>query len=262
MALSKLVKKATNVLSGGGLLNLAGGLFGAFSAKDDARRAQEFSAAEAQKNRDWQERMSSTAHQREVADLRSAGLNPILSVSRGAPMGGGAQGQGFQATTAASAKSAANAANEAQLIDNTLKLIENQGLKEYTQSQVNNSQDSLNEQLRNNAEQQYQILVNETIASEHNARTAELNAEMNDLLLNPARTTNGWITRGISGDGAGSALIDLMQQFRRRSPRPNNRGQNSNRGTSSRSNNQNRQYTPIDWGGARNSRPAGQGTAW
>lgn len=40
-----------------------------------------YNAIEAQKERDWQERLSNTAYQRAAADMKSAGLNPYLSVT-------------------------------------------------------------------------------------------------------------------------------------------------------------------------------------
>lgn len=67
---------------------------GDFVGWGSARRQREFEAQQAQIARDWSEQMSNSAHQREVEDLKAAGLNPVLAVNNGASTPGATSAHG------------------------------------------------------------------------------------------------------------------------------------------------------------------------
>lgn len=82
--------------------------------------AMNFNSTEAMKNRDWQEYMSNTAYQRAVADMKEAGLNPILAFQNGgASTPGGSAGTISGASMGAPSASALGVSRASGFVPNS-----------------------------------------------------------------------------------------------------------------------------------------------
>lgn len=72
-------------------------------SNENTAKTFDFNRVEAEKSRNWQKEMSDTSHQREVEDLKRAGLNPVLSANGGAQAYSASSASGSADTSAVGA---------------------------------------------------------------------------------------------------------------------------------------------------------------
>lgn len=98
----------------------------------------EFNAEQARLNREWEEHMANTAHQREMADLLATGLNPVNTTTGG---GGAATPGGSAASGATPPYMDANSiGNTALSLAETMKAInENKYISKEKKAQIANT---------------------------------------------------------------------------------------------------------------------------
>jgi hypothetical protein len=170
--------KGVNVLPAiiGGGASLIGGMMTNQAQANQAAAAQSFSADQAEKQMDFQERMRETQYQTTVKDLIAAGLNPMLAYSQGGagtPSGSAAVGQ--QATLKNPAEGLAASAAALGNIEADLELKTANTNESYMRADNISADTKLKLLQAPNVSQTLKNLISEQLLNE--ARLTATNAE-------------------------------------------------------------------------------------
>lgn len=122
------------------MLDFLGSAVGGALTYAGAREANRTNLKIAREQMDFQERMSSTAYQRAMQDMRQAGLNPILAYNQGgasSPLGASAHMQNELAPAVSSALDAKRAAAEVRNLNEQNKNLRAQNAQIESQTALN-----------------------------------------------------------------------------------------------------------------------------
>lgn len=214
------------IAAGAGIGSSIGGMLG----QSDAN---ETNIASAREQMQFQERMSDTAHQREVADLKAAGLNPILSAGGGgasAPAGTAAIVQNTQAQMASGIASAAAMMAQAQQMKQTqasTDLIETQTQKELynTVTAEQGAQEAINQTMAKQGDPSVAPYYQKQAAAEASAFSAK-QSEMEDRKIDAdfekgpkVKKYNQMMKLGKKGFDTVNSAMDLIKPLRFTQPK-------------------------------------------